>query len=45
MIVDVDLTKPPAAGEYPAVIKVTTLSLNGNSQLNGANAETVLIAK
>ncbi len=44
-IYDVHLTKPLAAGEYPAVIKITTISLDGETPLNGANVETLLIAK
>ena len=44
-ITDVELTKPLSAGEYPAIIKISTLSLDGSSPMNGANVETVLIAK
>ena len=44
-ITDVELTKPLSAGEYPATIKISTLSLDGSSPMNGANVETVLIAK
>ena len=44
-IYDVHLTKPLAEGEYPAVIKITTIALDGETPLNGANVETVLIAK
>ena len=44
-ITDVELTKPLSAGEYPATIKISTLSLVGSSPMNGANVETVLIAK
>ena len=44
-ITDVTLTKPLSAGEYPATIKISTLSLDGSSPMNGANVETVLIAK
>ena len=44
-ITDVTLTKPLSAGEYPAIIKISTLSLDGKNPLNGANVETVLIAK
>ena len=39
------LSKPLAAGEYPATIKITTVALDGETPLNGANVETVLIAK
>ena len=41
----VTLTKPLAEGEYPATIKISTLSLDGENPLNGANVETVLVAK
>ena len=44
-ITDVELTKSLSAGEYPAIIKISTLSLDGKSPLNGANVETVLVAK
>lgn len=44
-ISDVELAKPLSAGEYPAIIKISTLSLDGKSPMNGANVETVLIAK
>ena len=44
-IYDVHLTKPLAEGEYPAVIKITTIALDGETPLNGANVETLLIAK
>ena len=44
-ITDVTLTQPLSEGEYPAIIKITTLSLDGKNPLNGANVETVLIAK
>ena len=44
-ISDVKLTKPLSEGEHPAVIKITTLSLDGKTPLNGANVETVLIAR
>ncbi len=44
-IYDVHLNKPLAEGEYPAVIKISTISLDGEPPLNGANVETVLIAK
>ena len=44
-IYDVHLNKPLAEGEYPAMIKITTISLDGETPLNGANVETVLIAK
>ena len=44
-IYDVHLNKPLAKGEYPATIKISTISLDGETPLNGANVETVLIAK
>ena len=44
-ITDVTLTQPLSEGEYPAIIKISTLSLDGKNPLNGANVETVLIAK
>lgn len=44
-ISDVELAKPLSAGEHPAIIKISTLSLDGKSPMNGANVETVLIAK
>ncbi len=44
-ITEVELSKALPAGEYNATIQITTLSLDGMSQLNGANVETVLIAK
>lgn len=44
-IYDVTLTKPLAEGEYPAVIKISTIALDGETPLNGANVKTVLIAK
>ena len=44
-IYDVHLNKSLAEGEYPATIKISTISLDGETPLNGANVETVLIAK
>lgn len=44
-ITDVTLTKPLSEGEYNAVIKISTYSLADQSAMNGANVETVLIAK
>ena len=44
-IYNVHLTRALPEGEYPAVIKISTLSLDGKSPMNGANVETVLIAK
>ena len=44
-IYDVHLNKPLGAGEYPTTIKISTIALDGETPLNGANVETVLIAK
>ena len=44
-IYDVHLTKSLVEGEYPATIKISTISLDGETPLNGANVETVLMAK
>ena len=44
-IYDVHLNKALAAGEYPTTIKISTIALDGETPLNGANVETVLIAK
>lgn len=44
-ITDVTLTKPLSQGEHDAVIKISTFSLTDQSAMNGANVETVLIAK
>ena len=41
-ITDVTLSKGLSAGEYPAVIRITTASLEDGSAMNGANVETVL---
>ena len=44
-ISDVHLTRPLEAGEYTAVIQITTIALDGKTPLNGANVETKLIVK
>ncbi len=44
-IYDVHLGKPLPEGEHPATIKISTIALDGETPLNGANVETVLIAK
>lgn len=44
-ITDVTLVKPLAEGEYDATIQITTIALDQETPLNGANVETVLIAK
>ena len=44
-ITDVTLTKPLAEGEYNATIQISTIALDQETPLNGANVETILIAK
>ena len=44
-ITDVTLSRPLAEGEYDATIIITTVALDQITPLNGANVETVLIAK
>ena len=44
-ITDVTLTKPLPEGEYDATIMISTIALDQQTPLNGANVETVLIAK
>ncbi len=44
-ITDVTLTRPLTEGEYNATIMITTIALDQETPLNGANVETVLIAK
>ena len=44
-ITDVTLSRGLPKGEYPATIQITTVALDGETPLNGANVETVLIAK
>ena len=44
-ITDVTLTRPLAEGEYNATIQISTIALDQETPLNGANVETVLIAK
>lgn len=44
-ITDVTLNKPLAEGEYNATIQISTIALDQETPLNGANVETVLIAK
>jgi hypothetical protein len=44
-ISDVTLTRPLSEGEYNATIKISTVALDQQTPLNGANVETVLIAK
>ena len=44
-ITDVTLTHGLSVGEHPATIKISTVALDQKTPLNGANVETVLIAK
>ena len=44
-ITEITMTKALSAGEYDAIIKITTTSLADGSAMNGANVETVLIVK
>ena len=44
-ITEITMSKALPAGEYDATIKISTLSLDGTTALNGANEETVLIAR
>ncbi len=44
-ITEITMSKALSAGEYNATIEISTLSLDGETPLNGANVETVLIAK
>ncbi len=44
-ITEITMSKALPEGEYDATIQITTLSLDGETPLNGANVETVLIAK
>jgi hypothetical protein len=44
-ISDVTLTRPLSEGEYNATIKISTVAMDQQTPLNGANVETVLIAK
>ena len=44
-ITDVTLTRGLSEGEHPATIKISTVALDQKTPLNGANVETVLIAK
>lgn len=43
---NITLSKPLSAGEYDAVIKISTTSLeDGTTPMNGANVDTVLVVK
>lgn len=44
-ITNITLSKALSEGEYDATIKISTYSLTDQSPMNGANVETVLIAK
>lgn len=44
-ITNITLSKALAEGEYDATIKISTYSLTDQSAMNGANVETVLVAK
>ena len=44
-ITEITMSRPLAAGEYEATIKITTNSVEDGSAMNGANVETVLIVK
>ena len=42
---EIELSRPLEAGEYDAVIRISTASLEDGSPMNGANVETVLIVQ
>lgn len=44
-ITEITMSKALPKGEYNAVVKISTLSLDGTTALNGANEETILIAR
>ena len=44
-ITNVTLSRALEKGEYPAVIKITTTSLEDGLAMNGANVETVLVVQ
>lgn len=44
-ITNVTISRALEKGEYPAVIKITTTSLENGLAMNGANVETVLVAQ
>ena len=44
-ITNITLSKPLEAGEYDAVIKISTTSLETGGAMNGANVKTTLIVK
>lgn len=45
VISDITLSRALSAGEYNAVIRISTTSLEDGSAMNGANVETVLIVQ
>lgn len=45
VLTDITLSRPLAAGEYNATIRISTASLEDGSAMNGANVETVLIVQ
>lgn len=45
VLTDITLSRPLAAGEYNATIKISTVSLEDGSAMNGANVETVLVVQ
>lgn len=44
-IYEITLSRPLAAGEYDAVIRISTTSLENGGAMNGANVETTLIVQ
>lgn len=45
VLTNITLSRPLAAGEYNATIRISTASLTDGSAMNGANVETVLIVQ
>lgn len=45
VITNITLSRPLTAGEYNATIRISTVSLEDGSAMNGANVETVLIVQ
>lgn len=45
VITDVELSRGLEKGEYPAIVRISTASLEDGSPMNGANVETVLVAE
>ena len=41
-ITQITLSKELSAGEYPAILKISTAALDDGRAMNGANVETVL---